>query len=319
MTCRGCSLPLQRAVTDFGADHAFGQVPDKLQEHYGMSLPVGTIRHITEAHARRMYENPLENIEAYPSEAGREYVIAETDGSMVPIVETDEEAEDKRKGKKHVRKEARLCLARPLGEVTPYFGAEFKEGVDKAGKILFDCARRAGFGRKTYLHAVGDGAAWISGQVEKQFGAQGHYLIDFYHTCEYIGNAAKACADGSDAKARIERQEAALKNGQAQKVIDILEPRLEASDVEDKNAPVRACRRYLSNRAKQLDYPGARSKGLPIGSGEIESAHRYVIQKRLKIAGAWWKAANVSPMLALRVIRANGYREQYWCQINHAA
>jgi hypothetical protein len=27
---------------------------------------------------------------------------------------------------------------------------------------------------------------------------------------------------------------------------------------------------------------------LPIGSGEIESAHRYVFQTRLKIAGGWW-------------------------------
>lgn len=198
------------------------------------------------------------------------------------------------------------------------FGAEFKEGVDEVGKILFDCACHAGFGCKTYLHAVGDGAAWINGQIEKQFGAQGHYLIDFYHTCEYVGNAAKTCAGESDTKAWIEQQKAALKSGQAQKVIEALEPYLEASDVEDKNAPVRACHRYLSNRTKQLDYPGARTKGLPIGSGEIESAHRYVIQKRLKIAGAWWKAPNVSPMLALRVIRANGYWKQYWRDMNQA-
>lgn len=284
-----------------------------------MNLPISTIRHITEGHAQRMYENPPERIEAYPSETGQEYVIAETDGSMVPIVEIDEEAEDKRKGKKHVWKEARLCLAHPLGEVTPYFGAEFKEGVDEVGKILFDCACHAGFGRKTYLHAVGDGAPWISGQIEKQFGAQGHYLVDFYHTCEYVGNAAKACAGENATKAWIEQQEAALKSGQAQKVIEALEPYLEASDVEDKNAPVRVCHRYLSNRTKQLDYPDARSRGLPIGSGEIESAHRYVIQKRLKIAGAWWKAPNVGPMLALRVIRANGYWKQYWRDMNQSA
>ena len=49
--------------------------------------------------------------------------------------------------------------------------------------------------------------------------------------------------------------------------------------------PVRACLRYLSNRPHQLDYKGALEKGLPIGSGEIESAHRYVIQQRLKLPG----------------------------------
>ena len=30
------------------------------------------------------------------------------------------------------------------------------------------------------LHSVGDGVPWISGQVEKRFGSQGHYLVDFY-------------------------------------------------------------------------------------------------------------------------------------------
>jgi len=47
-------------------------------------------------------------------------------------------------------------------------------------------------------------------------------------------------------------------------------------------------------------------------SGEIESAHRYVIQSRLKLAGAWWKLKNAKSMLALRVCRANGDWDTYW-------
>ncbi|MFZ4702281.1 MAG: hypothetical protein ACOYMG_19740, partial [Candidatus Methylumidiphilus sp.] len=62
---------------------------------------------------------------------------------------------------------------------------------------------------------------------------------------------------------------------------------------------------YLRNRLSQLDYQGALEKGLPIGSGEIESAHRHVIQERLKLPGAWWTPANVEAMLALRLARAN--------------
>jgi hypothetical protein len=31
------------------------------------------------------------------------------------------------------------------------------------------------------------------------------------------------------------------------------------------------------------------ARDLPIGSGEIESAHRYIAQKRLKLPGAWWR------------------------------
>ena len=44
---------------------------------------------------------------------------------------------------------------------------------------------------------------------------------------------------------------------------------------------------------------------LPIGSGKIESAHRYVLQKRLKLTGAWWTVENANDMLALRIIRVN--------------
>jgi len=38
--------------------------------------------------------------------------------------------------------------------------------------------------------------------------------------------------------------------------------------------------------------------------------HRYVIQERLKLLGAWWKAAG--SMLALRVVRANNLWDDYW-------
>ena len=76
--------------------------------------------------------------------------------------------------------------------------------------------------------------------------------------------------------------------------------------------PVRACHRYLSHRTNQLDYKVAIKEGLPIGSGEIESAHRYVIEQRLKLSGAWWKVEHVDPMLRLRVVRANEEWEDYW-------
>jgi len=59
--------------------------------------------------------------------------------------------------------------------------------------------------------------------------------------------------------------------------------------------------RYLRNRLDQLDYQGAIQQGLPIGSGEIESAHRYVIQERLKLPGAWWSPDPIETMWALRL------------------
>jgi hypothetical protein len=307
---RSCSMPLQRVVTDLGADHAFGRVPKKLQEHYGIELPVSTIRTITQSHAISMCECH-QCVQEIPKDPGCEVMIAETDGSMIPIVTINEASQDKRKSKKLGWKEARLSLAHEFGSVIPKFGAIFIGQVDDVGQSLLNCAIEAGFGRKTYLHAVGDGAPWIANQVSKKFASQGSYLIDFYHICEYLEAAAKSCAFDSK-NTWISTQKAHLKGNAYQKVIDNLQPHLEPDKVENNQAPVRACYRYLVNRTDQLDYKTAIEKGLPIGSGEIESAHRYVIQERLKLPGAWWKAANADSMLALRVVRANEKWNDYW-------
>ena len=106
-----------------------------------------------------------------------------------------------------------------------------------------------------------------------------------------------------------------LKDNRWQDVLDSLTPFCENETVADSDAPVRSCHRYIRNRSNCLDYKTTLAEGLPIGSGEIESAHRHVIQKRLKIAGAWWKIDNADKMLALRVLRANGDWNRYWSDL----
>src|SRR5712692_32324 len=86
VTCRGYSQPLCRRITDFGADEAFGQVPAKLKEHYGIEVPVSAVRTITEGHAGQIHAQ-LELQTTLPA-CGVEWVSAETDGSMIPLVET---------------------------------------------------------------------------------------------------------------------------------------------------------------------------------------------------------------------------------------
>ena len=113
----------------------------------------------------------------------------------------------------------------------------------------------------------------------------------------------------------MERQKALLKTNQAKAVLQALAPHREAADQPDDNAPVRACYRYLTNRLDQLDYQGALANNLPIGSGEIESAHRYIVQERIKRPGAWWKPENAINIVALRIADANGAWNQYWDSI----
>ena len=186
-------------------------------------------------------------------------------------------------------------------------------GVDKAGAQLFDCAMRAGFGAESRVHAVGDGAPWIVGQIEERFGAQGRYLIDFYHVCEYLAAASTAvCADPAARERWVEARKQALRSGNAEAVLQALAPHVEPEATADDDAPARRCQRYLSARREQLFYDEALAAELPIGSGEIESAHRYVAQQRLKRPGAWWKVEHAEYMLSLRVPRINGDWEKYW-------
>jgi hypothetical protein len=308
---------LQRAITDFGADHGFGQVPKKLQEHYGITIPVSTARQITEGHGTHMLEQQ-DRVALPVLTPGCGQQIGEIDGSMVPIVTIGEEAGDRRKHKTLHWQEARLVLVHAQGSVTPKFAATFGGSVEEAGQALLSCAVAAGFGTTTQVHGVGDGAVWIAEQFAATFGPQASYLVDFYHVCDYLAEASKTCAPDAP-QAWMATQKGRLKNNDGTGVLNQLSEYLEAEEVANDHAPVRACLRYLSNRIHQLDYKGAIEKGLPLGSGEIESAHRYVIQHRLKLPGAWWKAVNVEPMLALRVVRANEDWEQYWGNLAAAA
>jgi hypothetical protein len=72
----------------------------------------------------------------------------------------------------------------------------------------------------------------------------------------------------------------------------------------------------LSARRNQLNYREALAKDLPIGSGEIESAHRYIAQQRLKLPGAWWRTDHADYMLSLRVTRKNGDWPAYWAALS---
>jgi len=314
ISCRDYSLPLQRVITDFGADVPFHRIPAKVSEHYGISVPVSSSRVITEKHAEKIF-NSQELETDIPEKRGVDVLIEEVDGCLIPIVKI---AEDSKEGQKVDRrttrevewKEARLCFARPKDTVTPIFGATLGK-PDDAGEQMAHCAIRAGLGSNTKVHGVGDGAPWIADQMNMVFGLQGSYLIDFYHLCEYLAAAGNTCApDGKESW--LERQKELMKTNRCSEVLEGLRPHLESETAPDKNAPVRACYRYISNREGQFDYKSALEAGLPIGSGEIESAHRYVIQDRLKRPGAWWKPENAGNMLAMRVLRANNDWNSYW-------
>ncbi|MGK5095396.1 UPF0236 family protein [Deltaproteobacteria bacterium TL4] len=155
-----------------------------------------------------------------------------------------------------------------------------------------------GFGEDTKVHGIGDGAPWIANQLKLQFGENSRYLIDFYHLCEYLDAAAKVCAN-DEKDSWVENQKKLLKSNGSAVVLDNLLPYLEPLTISDEKTPVRACYRYIFNRPEQFHYQEALEENLPIGSGEIESSHRYIIQDRMKLPGAWWEVNNAKKNVGL--------------------
>lgn len=300
---------------DFGAEKSFLRAAKSVREHYGIEIPASAIRVQTERHGAAMAAASDPLLTDFGPEAGVPLLISETDGSMIPIVRAGVDADGKqvangRQARSLSWQEARLCLARELGKVTARYGACLGN-AEQAGEVWLDCVIRAGAGAQTHVHCVGDGALWIAAQSEKRFGEQASYLCDFYHVSEYLAGAAVPLA-GSQSKQWLGWAQELLKNNRLAEVLEELEVKLEPPAVREEEAPIRACFRYLNNRQDQLDYQSAIESGLPIGSGEVESGHRSVIQERLKISGAWWREENAAKMLALRVTRSNGEWGSYW-------
>ncbi len=309
---RGYSLKLQRIMTDFGADGAFRKAVSKVFEHYGIKVSEYAVRKTTFEHGQKILGSQQSHEERITDKRGCPQLIGEMDGCMLPVVEIPANRRgDRRKARKVGWKETRLCLVRDSGKVSPIYGCTGIGGSTvEAGKQLERCAILAGGGFDTKIHGVGDGASWIAEQFDVVFGTQSSYLLDLYHVCDYLAAAAPVCA--KKPKAWITRKKNQLKKGQIDKVLDSLTPFLEPQSVDNDNAPVRACHRYLTNRLGQLDYKSALANDLPIGSGEIESAHRHILQARLKLPGAWWVPGNANKVIALRLIRANGQWDTYW-------
>jgi len=299
-------------VVDFAAEQSFERASKSLLLHHTISLSASCIRKIIYHHAEQIKElQKSEGSQGKLPVQSSKTVILEMDGSMIPIVDYPKDNRAKKLPQKQcIWKEFRLCAAQKQGASQAYYGVSSGD-VDDAGYCWAKTAMHAGWAVNSELHSIADGAQWIYKQWQQNFSGKGRYLVDLYHVCDYLVAAQPVAATH---KRWLAVQKNRLRTNHPERVLSALDPYLEEDCVEDKEAPVRMAYRYIENRIKQLDYAGAIKHKLPIGSGLIESAHRHVLQKRLKIAGAWWKHENAMSMAQLRVCRANNFEQQYWDQ-----
>jgi hypothetical protein len=77
-------------------------------------------------------------------------------------------------------------------------------------------------------------------------------------------------------------------------------------------APVRKCINYLVKNGRWLHYDRTLAGGLPIATGVIEGACRYLVQDRMGRTGARRSLTGAEAILRLRKLKTSGDFDDYW-------
>ena len=76
---------------------------------------------------------------------------------------------------------------------------------------------------------------------------------------------------------------------------------------------------YYTNNESRMMYGTYKAKGYLVGSGAIESAHRNVVQQRLKLSGQRWNKSGAQQIVNLRAYQKSNRWNQVVQLIKNAA
>jgi len=127
-------------------------------------------------------------------------------------------------------------------------------------------------------------------------------LLDWYHLMEHLGTVAKAHPDGA---VWLATQQAALREQGPRATLRALKTLHQQGETTDLQEAAGACLKYMWRHRWRMNYPEARRRGYPIGSGRIESAVKQVVQARAKQAGMRWHPTHLQQVLHARCAAFN--------------
>ena len=152
---------------------------------------------------------------------------------------------------------------------------------------------------------IADGATWIWNWVEDTY-PNCVQIVDFFHAKEHLYEFAKDYfKDKNQREKWADKQSQVMLSEGISPVISLLKK------LPNKTEKLRQLIGYYSNHEKRMQYHLFKDKGLLIGSGAIESAHKDVLQKRLKLSGQRWTKKGLQQVAQLRV----AYKSGKWNQI----
>lgn len=125
---------------------------------------------------------------------------------------------------------------------------------------------------------------------------------------EHLRDVADLCASWSHKTRRrfLHHYKRVLRRGDVQEVIAAIDElcigRLAGTLATERD--------YFARNADRMRYRDFQARGLPIGSGAVESAVRQVVNQRLKSNGMFWLHAHAEHLLHLRAfLRAGRWDE----------
>jgi hypothetical protein len=212
-------------------------------------------------------------------------------GQVKPVQATTCKRDQQRRTSDHTVF-SRLADAETFAELCT--GEISQRGIDQAPEVC----------------AVQDGAVWLQGFVDEHR-HDAVRILDFAHAAQYISEIGEQVrARGGHLPANwLEGILHRLKHDGPRRVLKHLCWLLERFGP---SVTLQGNLSYLLKREAQMQYPTYQAAGWPIGSGMVESAHKRVLQARLKGAGMQWTVPNVNAMLALRVAIDNDRWDHEW-------
>ena len=181
--------------------------------------------------------------------------------------------------------------------------------IDALKPRLWLEALRQGLRSAPQVGWLSDGGRGLWRLFEEQFSVYATGILDFYHAAQNLWKSAAAWLDGRTTQARrwFGWARHRLRHGQPDGVLADL---AEAWEVEGLPATARdtlaTVYAYLARHRDHIDYQVYKELGLPLGSGMVESACKWLIHQRFKGVGMRWSEDGFNHLLHLRLAWANG-------------
>ena len=168
--------------------------------------------------------------------------------------------------------------------------------VDDFRYHVLALAKRNDYDYCSEVVVLTDGARWIMPFVEKTFPRATH-ILDKFHAKENASKFANAVKRGKNQKDLYTKKlNELIDAGDVEGLLKATEP---YKDWKPRNG-ILNFHTYVDSHKQCMDYPQYEKKGYFVGSGAIESCHRYVMQNRMKQPGQRWNVETGQGILSLK-------------------